>query len=520
MTAAGHLEREPAWLLPSLGLGDVLRERGRSYPASYAVVCGTARLRYPELDSRVDGLACGLASLGVQAGDRVLWLGLNCHRLFETMLAAARLGAVSCPANWRLREHELRTLLADLAPAAVICQPDALDTDVVAACRAATAGAAWIWAPTAPADPPSGTQYEDLLQLTGSVPQPPVDDREPALAIYTAAFGGQPKAALLTHSGIIAHSLSLALAQQLTSEAVYLNCGPMFHMGTLMSTFATLLVGGKNVFIPRLDPQAVVAAIAAERCTRGFFPAPVLGSIADAARAAGLHLDSLLVDASQHELRGLGTEDMTPWGRRPGGYGQTEVTAILTASAFAEPGQAGGYGRAIPVAEVAIIDDTGRELPQGQPGEIAARGPTIAAGYLGHQPEFDERLAGRWYRTNDLGRREPDGTVMFLGPIGRLIKSGGENVYPAEIEQCVRGLTEIADVHVLGMPDERWGERVVAVIVPAEGYAEEAAAGAADGRWRATLASYKRPREIRATTAITRDSTGRPDDSAARKLFR
>ena len=510
--------------LASFSLGDMLRERARSYPASEAAVCGDVRLTYPELDDRVDALARGLASLEVGAGDRLLWLGLNCHRLVESMLAAARLGAIICPANWRLSADEIAVLAGDFAPKAVICQPGAFSADVLGACRASTAGAAWILAGADRGDAGHsggqlGHRYEEILQ-SGEAPRGEVDDRTPLLAIYTAAFDGRPKAALLSHVGIIMHSLSLALAQQLTSDAVYLNCGPMFHMGTLMSTFATLAVGGKNVLIPRLDPDAVVRAVATEGCSRAFLPGAVLDSVSAAARSAGLSLASLLVDVTQPQLQGLGTPDLSPWGQRPGGYGQTEVTAILTAAALGDPGGTGAHGLPIPVTEVTILDSDGAELPAGEIGEIAARGPTVALGYLGEPAAFAARRSGRWYRTNDAGRREQDGSVTFLGPIGRLIKSGGENVYPAEVEQSARGLAAVADVMVLGVPDERWGHRVAALIVVGDGSDAAVAIQAVDSHWRASLASYKRPREILAVTAIPRQDNGMPDEAAARELFR
>ncbi len=207
---------------------------------------------------------------------------------------------------------------------------------------------------------------------------------------------------------------------------------------------------------------------------------------------------------------------MSPWGGAPGGYGQTEATAILTARALATP-RRGGHGRPLPVAEVRVVDDDGEELPAGEVGEIVARSPTLMLGYLHQAEENAARSKDGWFYTTDLGRREEDGSITFLGTASRLIKTGGENVYPAEVEQCIRSIESVAEVAVVGLPDRVWGERVAAVVVPKAGFSLEVAEITA--HCQDAIAGYKKPREIMIASAIPRLSHGAADDDALREML-
>jgi long-chain acyl-CoA synthetase len=196
------------------------------------------------------------------------------------------------------------------------------------------------------------------------------------------------------------------------------------------------------------------------------------------------------------------TVDTSPWARKPAGFGQTEVMGMLTLNAWG--GDATGTsGRPTPMVQVRIVDPDGNEVPPGESGEITARGPTVMNGYH-NRPELNaHRLEGGWHHTNDLGRRELDGSISFVGPKGRLIKSAAENIYPAEVEGCLQQHPAVQEAAVIGVPDKRWDQSVKAIVVLKSG--ERATADDLIEHCRANIASYKKPRSIEFVDKLPRD---------------
>jgi long-chain acyl-CoA synthetase len=196
------------------------------------------------------------------------------------------------------------------------------------------------------------------------------------------------------------------------------------------------------------------------------------------------------------------TVDTSPWASRPAGYGQTEVMGMLTFNAVGGPAQ-GTAGRPSPVSQVRIVDPDGKEVPSGEVGEIVARGPTVMTGYHDRPEVNAERQAGGWHHTNDLGRREPDGSISFVGPKTRFIKSAAENIYPAEVEGCIARHPAVAEAAVIGVPDPIWTQSLKAVVVLRKG----ASATAEDiiEHCRANIASYKKPRSVELVDRLPRE---------------
>ncbi|MEV4568410.1 AMP-binding protein [Nonomuraea sp. NPDC049419] len=467
-------------MIHSLTLSDALAEHARSRPQATAVVDGEVRLTYPELDERVSRLAAALDGLGVGAGDRVVWLGQNAYAVLELLLACSRLGAVLCPANWRQSLDELRFVLGDLAPAAVVWEP----SDLTAALRD-EAGGAWVRA---------GEEYERLI--AGAEPREfaQVNDGEPALALYTAAFSGRPSAALLSSAALLAHATTLLVVRRMEPGFTFLNNGPLFHVGTMMFCLATFQIGGTNVFTPAFDPEEVCRLIDAERVTQAFLFGPMIDAVAKANAGGKYDLSSLRFVAHSAEWDDMITVDDSPWCRsKMGGYGQTEVGGMLTFLGLAE-GEAGPAGRPSPLAQVRILAPDGGEVPVGEVGEICARGKTLFSGYFARPDLNAEKSRYGWHHTGDLGRREPDGTITFIGPKLRMIKSGAENIYPAEVERALKTHPAVADAAVIGVPDPDWHQTVKAVV----SLKPDATATEDDliAHVRGLLAAYKRPRHL------------------------
>lgn len=487
-------------LLHSLTIGDIVREHRRSYPHRVAVVDGDIRLTWPELDDRVNRLANALASSGFTAGDRILWLGQNSFRVLEALCAAAKLGGVLCPANWRQSAKELAFVIDDVDPAVVIWQDQEIG-DTVRASRnlAGDTSAHWVRHDADPTDPGS---YEALLEQ-GSADDPlvEVDPASAVLMLYTAAFNGTPNGALLSHTAVLVQDLVMGMMQEISNDYVYLNSGPLFHVATFMTTMATFHFGGTNVFTPRVDAEELCRLIHEERCTGAFLMGPTIDEILELNAHGRYDLKSLRTFAGKPEWNEMITIDTSPWARRPAGFGQTEVMGMLTLNAWGGDAD-GNAGRPTPMAQVRIVDPDGNEVPPGETGEIVARGPTVMNGYH-NRPELNElRLAGGWHHTNDLGRREADGSITFIGPKGRLIKSAAENIYPAEVESCIREHPAVREVAVIGVPDPTWDQSVKAIVVLHDG--QSATAEEIIEHCRANIASYKKPRTVELVDALPR----------------
>lgn len=487
-------------LLHSLTLGDVLREHRRSYPERTALVCGRHRLTYPEMDERVNRLANALRGAGVGPGDRVLWLGQNCHRVLEGLLAAAKLGAAFCPANWRQSPDELAFVIRDTAPAVVLWQDEEIGETVTRA-RDLT-GSAGRWLRHDHPDPADPEGYEGFLGgAPADDPDVAVDPASGVLQMYTAAFTGQPNGALLTHTGLLTQDLVMGMLQEITGEYVFLNSGPLFHIATFMTTMATFHFAGTNVFTRRVDAAELCRLIDAERCTGAFIVGPTFKEMLEVNADGRFDLKSLRGFPGKPEWNEMITVDQSPWATNPSGFGQTELVGMLTLNCWGGP-QVGTSGRPSPMAQVRIVDPEGNELPAGEVGEIVARGPTVMAGYHNRDELNAERQRDGWHHTNDLGRREPDGSLTFIGPKTRMIKSAAENIYPAEVEGCLNAHPEVREAAVIGVPDDTWTQSVKAVVALHEG--AEATAEELIQHCRDHIASYKKPRSIEFVDALPR----------------
>jgi acyl-CoA synthetase (AMP-forming)/AMP-acid ligase II len=473
----------------------VLAEHWRRWPQSLAVVDGDVRLTYPQLDNRVSQAAAALAAEGVAAGDRILWLGQNSFRLLEVLLAASRLGAMCCPANWRASAEEIAFVVDDLDPRVVIWQEEEIGDRVRAGRDLATAAARWIQH--------DDGSYDALVE-TYAAAEP--DDRAPAtddtlLLLYTAAFGGRPGAAMLGERALLTQAALWTDVADVDARFVFLNCGAMFHIANWWWTLATLLAGGTNVFTRRVDADELCRLIATERCTGAHVLGPTFEQLLDAQQRGGYDISSLRASRSGSAWDGLTARDTSAWGRRPGGYGQTELVGMVTWNLLG-PDALGLHGRSSPLMQVRVADPDDRELPPGEVGEIVARGPMVMNGYWNRPEENDRRFRNGWHHTNDLGRREVDGSITFIGPATRLIKSAAENIYPAEVERCIAEHPGVRECAVIGTPDDTWVQSVLAVVACETGH--ELTADEIVEHCRARLASYKKPRRVEFVDALPR----------------
>jgi acyl-CoA synthetase (AMP-forming)/AMP-acid ligase II len=493
--------------LHTFSLGDLIREHRRSRHRECAVVCGEVRLTFAEMDARVNSLAQVLGTEGVSPGSRVLWLGQNCHRALETLFACAKLGAVFVPVNWRQSAEEIAFVVDDARPDVVVWQEEEV-ADAARAARRVGSAARWICHDSG--------EYEDLVLRAGDDDDAIfVDPNSAVLQMYTAAFEGRPNGALLSHQAILIQDLVLALMMGLSADDVYLASGPLFHIWTFLNSVATLHMGGKVVVTRRVEAETMCRLVDQEQVTRGFILEPTRSQMVEVNRDGRFNLKSLKASPAGPEWTAMITPDPSGWGTHPGMYGQTEVTAIATTSSLGGA-SAGRNGRSSPVAQVRIVDPDGRDLASGEVGEIVCRGPVVMLGYHDRQDVNAARQRDGWHHTHDLGRREEDGSITFIGPMSDMIKSAAENIYPAEVEACLLTHPSVAEACVIGVPDPQWVQSVEAVVVlrpDSSATAEEIIE-----HCRTRISSYKKPRYVEFVPSLPRGPAG-VDRTAVNALY-
>ena len=479
---------------------DVLAEHRASRPDRVATICGPHRHEWRTLAERVAAVAGMLVDAEVREGDRVAWVGQNCHRYLETLLACARVGAIFCPLNWRQRAQEAQFVLDDVDPAIVLWQQAELGPLVGELRTGGVAPkAAWIGH-----DDSGDEGYEARIALASPIKAAvDGDPAAPTLLLYTAAFDGRPNGALLSQQALLVQALYGMHFGGAAADDVYLNAGPLFHVGTLKTTFATFLAGGTNVFMPRVDAEELCRLIAREHCTGAFLQPPTIDAIVELNADGRYDLSSLRAKPGSDAWNAMISPDLPA--RYRSGYGQTELGGVVTFLDREQP-CLGSAGRPAPLARVEIVDAANAPVLAGQIGEIVVRGPMTMAGYHRRPALNRERAHAGWHHTHDLGRRELDGSISFVGPLTRIIKSAAENIYPAEVEEALRAHPLVRDAAVIGTPDRTWGQQVLGVVV-ADGDASLLEEDLIE-HCRHRIASYKKPARVVFTHELPRRNGG------------
>ena len=487
-------------------LSSLLDELARSRGGHIAIVGGEARYDYRTLRRRVIQLANALEAKGLGRGDRVLWLGQNSHRILEGVLACARLGAMFCPVNWRQSGAELAFVIDDFQPKVVLWQEGEV-ARAVAEARAQATFQAPTWIKACEDD---AAEYEAFL-ASGDA-----QDRDrgisadtPVLVIYTAAFFGQPNGAMLSQSCLLWQGLVVQQTQGVTRDSVFLNSGPMFHVGCLMFTFAAFHAGGTNVFVARTEAEELCRLIHDNCCTLAFLVTKTCAEMAELNQDGRYDLKCLRSPSYLPAFDAMVTINPRDYRDTPYGYGQTEAMGIIAWVYYSENKGLGTHGAVGPVTQLRIVDADDQDLPDGEVGEIALRGPTVMAGYW-NRPELNaHRQRNGWHHTNDLGRREADGTLTFIGPKTQMIKSGAENIYPAEVESCLKRHPAVADAAIIGVPDPKFIQSVKAIVQLKPGAA--VAPQELVDHCRTLMASYKKPRFVEFADSLPRTRVGAVD---------
>lgn len=468
---------------------DLLAHNAVAHADRLAVIDDGAPYSHIRLYEAVQRQAAALAAMGVGRGDRVVLVAGNRAEVLVLLGAVAWLGAMLVPLNLRLSPAEMAQQSRDAAP--VLAVVDAVGEPLWQA--------AWPdGMPGVPTEALGAAAWPSLAGV-GSHTAPPVARQDApelgAVMLFTAAVEGHARGAVLAQSQLTASARQIGEVWSLHGDDRWLGVLPLFHAAGIGLSLALLAAGGASVLLPRFDPVAAVAAVADHQVTVSATFAPMLGAMLDAAQASGTSLASLRIamglepPATQARLATL-----CPSAGFWSAYGQAEVSSMVCLGLQSE--RPGAAGKAVPPSQIRIQDAAGQPVAAGVEGEIAVRGPTVFLGYWDPEKHHPFKPTDPWHRTGDLGRLDEDGWLWFTGRTAhkQLIKSGGENVYPAEVEQVLLEHPAVAEAFVFGQPDEKWGEAVHAACALKPG----AAATEAEliGFVAQRLARYKRPQSV------------------------
>lgn len=417
------------------------------------------QLTFIEYKKEVDSLANGLSRTGIQKGDRIGVVGKNSLEFFLIYGAAAALGAIVLPINWRLSADEICFNLNDCLPEIAFVDKEfqsLLDSkqDELPSINAYY---------NLKGDLGDAKSFASLLEHRGEMVPVSVESTDGFVIIHTAAVAGRPRGALLSHGNILYADIHFSYYMELTSADVHLNLLPLFHVGGLFLATSTFHAGGSNLNVSKFD-ATVAAKLIEEKGVSLFFDfPPILDSILKAATEENVDISSL------RGVVGLGTpEVIEQYQSMTGGhyycmYGQTETSCLVSMGKYAD--RPGSAGKVILLADIQLIDDHDQPVALGEVGEITVKGPMVFKGYWQLPEDNSYTFRDGWHHTGDLGRFDEDGYLFYAGRKAEkeLIKPGGENVYPAEVEKVILQHPAVAKTVVIGVPDPKWKEGIKAV---------------------------------------------------------
>jgi fatty-acyl-CoA synthase len=482
------------------------------FPGRTAVRFQGQTLSYADLGRDIERAAAMLhGELGLRRGDRIAWLGLNHPHMLGLLFAAARCGLMLVPLNWRLAAPEVGFILRDAGAKVLFAQRNlaaALTGETLPdGCRLVLADAADGRAPN----------LYDLIAAAGEAPGHEGGPDDPLLIVYTSGTTGRPKGAVLTQRAIDCNAANAVHMHDMTARDHVLTVLPLFHVGGLnIQTTPALKVGATVTLHDRFDPGAFLTAVPAGRPTLTVLVPATISAVlahpawgeADLSSLRAVATGSMAVPIDLIEAfhaRGVPVIQI---------YGSTETAPVAVYQRIPEAHDGvGSMGRAGLHTEVRVVDAKGADVGPGVPGEVLVRGEHVAAGYWNNPQATTRAFADGWFRSGDIAEYDTQGRFWFKDRIKNVIVSGGENIYPAEVERVLRELPGIRECQVIGRPDARWGMVPVAAVVAEGGLTREAIFAHFDGR----LARFKHPRDVVFLAELPRNVMGKVElDELAR----
>ena len=439
----------------------IIKRNAKVHGNKVAFILGEEKVTHRQYLATVDRLAAGLSSSGIQKGDRIAVLAHNCLEYFYLYGAAAKIGSIVVPANWRLQPEELEFVISDALPKALFVSQEFQSLAESLTPKLKTVKQLYIIGLSDGRFKP----FSELLKTDGSFQEPSVHSDDAFVILHTAAVEGRPRGAVLTHGGLITFNLQAMHILNITESDCHLCMVPLFHLTGLGVSLNISQAGGTNIILPSFDPELALNHIENDRVSIFFEFPPMLQALLDKNKKLKKDLTSLRV------IGGLDQPELIKEIEKISGatfwtaFGQSETSGLVTYCRYFE--RPGSAGKPVYMAEVEIMDQYGNILQSGKSGEIVVRGPMVFKGYWNLDKETEYTFRHGWHHTGDKGHFDEDGYLYYEGrmPEKELIKPGGENVYPAEVEKVILEHPVIEEASVIGVPDARWGEAVKAVCV-------------------------------------------------------
>lgn len=471
------------------------------------------QLTFADFKKHVDQLSFGLARSGLKKGDRIGVIGKNSLEFFLLYGAAGALGAIILPINWRLSADEVCYNFNDCGPRVVFA--DAEYQPMLEEKRSVLPSVEQYY--NLKADAGNWLNFQSLMEENGQIEPIEIKGTDGFVIIHTAAVAGYPRGALLSHGNMLCANMHFNYYFKLEPRDVHLNLLPLFHVGGLFMATGTFHAGALNLNLSKFEAKLAAELIQSKKVSLCFDFPPILDSIIKAAETDNLDIRTL------RAVVGLGTADgIRSYQTRSGGtyycmYGQTETSCLATMGRYDE--RPGSAGQIISLADVKLVDEHDRPVPSGTVGEITVKGPMVFQGYWGLPKDNAYTFRDGWHHTGDLGRFDEDGFLFYAGRKAEkeLIKPGGENVYPAEVEKVILQHQDVVQTVVFGVPDPKWKEGIKAVCLlqPESKLTTQELIRFVGER----IASFKKPQYVEFISDMPKKSDGSPDRELVKSLY-
>lgn len=479
-----------------------LKRNQQQIPDNIASINGDRNRSWREMVDRVSRLAAGLQGLNLAEGERVGILALNSDRYMELLFSIPWAGGIVVPLNHRWSAPEIAFAVED-SDTRLLCVDNAFE-DVAREVVKELKHDIKIIGIDGPLDL-SQTHVEELIKNNNACAENMGDQEDVSGVFYTGGTTGRSKGVMLTHANHVSNTLQFLSIINMTEDSIYLHAAPMFHIADALYVYMVTHIGGKHVFIPRFEPESCARAIEDHQITDVILVPTMIQMLLEQPNFGQFDFSSLerlyygaspMPETVAHDLI-----QKFPWVKCFQLYGQTESAPLLTALdskyhviSDSNKGRIKSAGRAMPAVELKIVDEKGNELPRGQVGEVIAKGPNIMKGYWGQSELTNKTVKDGWLHTGDAAHMDEGGFIFISDRLKDMIISGGENIYSTEVENALYEHPDIAQCAVIGIPDEKWGESVHAIVVSREGAnptSEELLA-----HCKRLIADYKCPRSI------------------------
>jgi fatty-acyl-CoA synthase len=494
-----------------INIGDWIRKWSFLQPNKRALIFEDRPFTYQEVNLRTNRLGHFLLDLGVQKGDRISVLLYNCHQYIEIFFAMSKIGAILVPLNWRLAGPELEFIINDSGSRMIIFDSEL--EEVISFLRPRLNLSDGDYIRVGPRGPDWAKDYERGLQ-ENPVHEPhldvPAGDEDSHLLMYTSGTTGVPKGAILSHRKTFFNALNADIFYELTSKDIMIVSRPLFHSGGLLVEAAPVLYkGGTLIIKKRFRPHEILETIQKHRVTLVEMAATVYQFILQECDLTRYDLSSVryyftggervpVAMLKEYLKKGITISQI---------FGQTEASTIAFLPAEKAGTKIGSVGVSVFHGEVRIVDKTGKDAGPGEIGEIIVMGPTLMSGYWNRPDLTSETVRDGWLYTGDLARRDEEGYIYIVDREKDMYVSGGENVYPAEIEKVLHTHGKIFDVGIVGIPDEKWGEVGKAFVVLKPG--ERMNNGEVLEFLKGKVAKYKIPKYVEYVEELPKTASGK-----------